>query len=183
MFGPLLEKIAAELDRRCLPYMVVGGQAVLLYGEPRLTRDIDVILGVDRDRLAEVLDAAQAAGFAPLVDPGGFVARTMVLPCGDPDSGIRVDFIFSFSPYEAEALRRARDVTVGSTRVRFVGLDDLIILKVVAGRERDLEDVRILLAKHPERDRILIERWLAELGRALDTDYLAIFRGLSDRDR
>ena len=45
MYDRLLEKIALELDSRAIPYRVVGGQAVLLYGEPRLTRDIDVTLG------------------------------------------------------------------------------------------------------------------------------------------
>ena len=42
MFQQLLETIALSLEKRGIPYMVIGGQAVLLYGEPRLTRDIDV---------------------------------------------------------------------------------------------------------------------------------------------
>jgi hypothetical protein len=42
MFQQLLETIALGLEKRGIPYMVIGGQAVLLYGEPRLTRDIDV---------------------------------------------------------------------------------------------------------------------------------------------
>ncbi|GJL55165.1 MAG: hypothetical protein NPIRA02_22970 [Nitrospirales bacterium] len=39
-------KISKTLKRRRIPYMVIGGQAVLVYGEPRLTRDIDVTLKV-----------------------------------------------------------------------------------------------------------------------------------------
>lgn len=183
MFGPLIERIAAELDRRRLPYMVAGGQAVLLYGEPRLTRDIDITLGVDLDRLADVQEAALAAGFTPLVDSEPFVRETMVLPCVDAGSGIRIDFIFSFSPYEAEALLRARCVTVGSTPVRFVSPEDLIILKIVAGRDRDLEDVRILMARNRGLDRPWIERWLGVFGRALDVDYLSVFHGLSGGGR
>ncbi len=35
--------------------MLIGGQAVLLHGEPRLTQDIDVTLGVGLDRLADLL--------------------------------------------------------------------------------------------------------------------------------
>lgn len=179
MFGPLLEKLANELVRRDLPYMVVGGQAVLVYGEPRLTRDIDVTLGVDIDRFAEVKAAALALGLTPLVDSDSFVQDTMVYPCVDGASGIRVDFILSFSPFETEALSRAREVRVGTTPVRFVSLEDLIILKLVAGRERDLEDIRTLMAKNRDIDRDWIERWLGELGQALDADLRAVFRALS----
>ncbi|MDF1536455.1 MAG: hypothetical protein P1S46_08155 [bacterium] len=45
MFQELIASIAASLNVRKIPYMIIGGQAVLLYGEPRLTRDIDVTLG------------------------------------------------------------------------------------------------------------------------------------------
>ena len=41
MFEKILSQIGASLSSHNLPYMVVGGQAVLLYGEPRLTRDIE----------------------------------------------------------------------------------------------------------------------------------------------
>lgn len=41
MFKELLARLADLLDQKGIPYMIIGGQAVLLYGEPRLTRDID----------------------------------------------------------------------------------------------------------------------------------------------
>jgi len=41
MFEQLLSRIAAELKRAELPYMIIGGQAVLLHGQPRMTKDID----------------------------------------------------------------------------------------------------------------------------------------------
>jgi hypothetical protein len=46
MFQKLLKKIANELNTCNIPYMVIGGQAVLIYGEPRLTKDIDITLGI-----------------------------------------------------------------------------------------------------------------------------------------
>jgi uncharacterized NAD-dependent epimerase/dehydratase family protein len=51
VFQRLLKKIAASLDKNRIPYMVIGGQAVLLYGEPRLTKDVDIILGVGPDTI------------------------------------------------------------------------------------------------------------------------------------
>ena len=49
MFRRLLSNIGCALDRHEIPYMIIGGQALLLYGEPRLTKDIDVTLGVEHD--------------------------------------------------------------------------------------------------------------------------------------
>lgn len=54
MFQKLLKKIANELSAHNIPYMVIGGQAVLLYGEPRLTKDIDITLGIGIEGLKEV---------------------------------------------------------------------------------------------------------------------------------
>ena len=51
MIEKLIKKIARHLDKDKIPYMIIGGQAVLLYGTPRLTRDIDITLGIDTDKL------------------------------------------------------------------------------------------------------------------------------------
>lgn len=110
MFEQLLKKIAQALDKGRIPYMIIGGQAVLLYGEPRLTRDIDITLGITLEKLDLVLDLAKGIGLRPLVDPENFTRKTMVLPCQYPKADIRVDFIFSFSPYERQALERVRTV-------------------------------------------------------------------------
>ncbi|MCS7312955.1 MAG: hypothetical protein NZ742_08605 [Acidobacteria bacterium] len=67
MFLELLERIAQVLETADLPYMVIGGQAVLLYGEPRLTQDIDITLGADLDRWAEVRTLVERMNLRPLV--------------------------------------------------------------------------------------------------------------------
>ncbi|MEW6247109.1 MAG: nucleotidyl transferase AbiEii/AbiGii toxin family protein [Nitrospirota bacterium] len=172
MFTRLLERLALALDRARIPYMVIGGQAVLLYGEPRLTKDIDVTLGLDVSHLADLQAVAADLRLKVLVEAETFTRQTMVLPCEDPDSGIRVDFIFSNSPYEAVALKRAKSVAIGDAQVRFAALEDLVIHKVVAGRPRDLEDVARLLRKNPKVDRAEIERRLENFSTALHEPFL-----------
>ena len=54
MFERLIKRIALQLKKASIPYMVIGGQAVLLYGEPRWTRDIDIITGMGADGLDRV---------------------------------------------------------------------------------------------------------------------------------
>ena len=176
MFERLLEQIAAELAGRSIPYLIVGGQAVLVHGEPRLTRDIDVTLGVDVDRLDDLLAIVAHAGWNVLVQtPQDFVQKTMVLPCEDSTSGVRLDFIFSNSAYERQAMARSTTLKVGRTDVRFASAEDLVVHKVVAGRPRDSEDVRTVLLKNPHVDVTYIRHWLGELGAALDESLVARF--------
>jgi len=179
MFEQLLESIAQGLERLGIPYMIIGGQAVLLYGEARLTRDIDITLGTDPGRLREVLDWVQGNGWRVLVEtPAEFVGRTMVLPCLDPATGIRIDLIFSFSFYEQQALKRARRVTMGKAEVCFASLEDLIIHKILAGRPRDLEDVRSVLLKNRTVDRDYVHHGLREFDRSLGEKSLERFEKL-----
>lgn len=179
MFNQLLERIALSLEQRQIPYMVIGGQAVLIYGEPRLTRDIDITLGVGPERLQDLLSLAQSVGWRVLVERAEeFVQRTMVLPLQDPQSGIRVDLIFSFSPYERQAMERVRHVSMGKASVRFASAEDVIVLKIIAGRPRDLEDVRGILVKNRELNCRYIRDWLAEFDRSLQKGCLQAFDDL-----
>jgi hypothetical protein len=176
MFERILELIALELANRSIPYLIVGGQAVLVHGEPRLTRDIDVTLGVDVDRLDDMLAIAAHAGWKLLVqNPRDFAQQTMVLPCEDSASGVRIDFIFSNSSYERNAMSRSTIRKAGTVDVRFASPEDLIIHKVVAGRPRDIEDVRTVVLKNPQLDVAYIRHWLDELGSAMDEPLSARF--------
>ena len=179
MFESLLERIATTLEAEAIPYMVIGGQAVLVHGEPRLTRDIDITLGVDLDRLASVLAVAAALGFTPLVDPEKFTRETLVLPCQDEATAIRVDFIFSYSDYERQAIARACRVRMGKADVRFASVEDLIVHKILAGRPRDLEDVRAVLNKNPATDRTFVRTTLAEFAATLGEPLVDRFDGLA----
>jgi hypothetical protein len=178
MFGLLLEKIALALDDAKIPYMVIGGQAVLLHGEPRLTRDIDITLGIGAEKLDLLLQAVEATDLKTLVDPPAFTTRTNVLPCEDPATGIRLDFIFSFLPYESHAIGHAQTVPMGNALVRFASPEDLIIHKMVAGRPRDLDDTKGVLLKNPDIDTKYIRRWLKEFSSALGRPLLRRFNAV-----
>ncbi|MBN1938515.1 MAG: nucleotidyl transferase AbiEii/AbiGii toxin family protein [Candidatus Aminicenantes bacterium] len=176
MFKALIAKIADEFERRRIPYMIIGGQAVLLYGEPRLTNDIDITLGLGVEEFARISAAVEALDLTVQVkDAESFVKETMVLPVQDAPSGIRVDLVFSFTPYERNAVENAVLVKWGQTTVRFASLEDLVIHKIVAGRARDIEDVRTVLMKNPTFNRDYIRKWLVEFDQALDGGCLRLF--------
>ena len=180
MFEELLARIATTLDEKNIPYMIIGGQAVLLYGEPRLTRDIDVTLGVDVDTLPKVIEVAKSLSLKLLPSKvKDFVKKTMVLPTKDEATGIRVDFIFSFTPYEKKAIKRAREIPVEKTVVRFASPEDVIIHKVFAGRARDLEDIKSILLKNSSLNFSYIRKRLDEFDKSLPKmDLLRKFEGI-----
>jgi hypothetical protein len=163
MFEDLIARIARELKKADLAYMIIGGQAVLLYGTPRMTKDIDIMLGVEVESLESLLPALVAMDLEIIPeDFRSFVGQTSVLPTREEGSGIRVDFIFSFTPYERQAISRSTAVLLSGTNVMFASAEDVIIHKIFAGRPRDLEDVRSILLKNPDLDRAYIRKWLRE---------------------
>ncbi len=177
MFKRLLIKIAQTLDKAGIGYMVIGGQAVLLHGEPRLTKDIDITLGVDATHLPSILTLVDKLKFEILTkNPSDFVKDTMVLPLIDQSSGVRIDFIFSSSEYEKAAIDRAKEVDIDGGMVKFASVEDLIIHKIIAGRSRDIEDFRSIRGKNPDFDRQYIEGWLTRFDNAMDTSYIQVFR-------
>lgn len=177
MFQRLLKKISRESRKASIPYMVIGGQAVLLYGEPRLTRDIDITLGIGVNELGKITKIVSIIGLKILVKNGKeFVERNMVLPTIEKKSGIRVDFIFSFSPYGRQAIERGKDIKLGRTPVRFASLEDVVIHKVIAGRARDIEDVKSILLKNPKYGSHEIAKCLKEFDHSLGENFLKVFR-------
>jgi len=164
MFEQLIRRIAAELRKAEIPYMIIGGQAVLLHGLPRMTKDIDITLGVDTKDLDKVVKSVAAIGLEIIPEHyQAFVERTFVLPARHRESGIRVDFIFSFIPYERQAIERAKPVLLNGEAVMFASAEDVIIHKCFAGRPRDLEDARSIIIKNPDVDQAYVRRWLKEL--------------------
>ncbi len=177
MFQRLLERLAKKLSRSNIPYMVIGGQAVLLYGEPRFTRDIDITLGRNIDAFDTIIKIARALNLTPLVRKEyEFVKKTLVLPLIEKKSGIRIDFIFSFSPYEKEAILRARKVKLGKTVINFASLEDVIIHKIISGRPRDIEDIKTILLKNKKYDIHYIKKWLKVFDTSLAANYWDMFK-------
>ncbi len=180
MFEETLVKVANFLDSLSVPYMVIGGQAVLLYGEPRLTRDIDITLGIDIDKIELILKELSFYNFTALPEnPSEFVKKTYVLPAEDLDLKIRVDFIFTQTPYERQAIGRANKITIKDNIINFVSIEDLLIHKIFAGRPRDIEDARIVYLKNPDIDVRYVEKWLKEFDKTVEgRNFLLEFKKL-----
>jgi len=181
VFEKLLERLGEKLKKLKISYMVIGGQAVLLYGEPRLTKDIDITLGVDVDSLSVVEDMAVTANLKPLVENASvFVNKTYVYPCEDKNSGIRIDFIFSNSLYEKTAIKRARRIKIGKSFIKFASPEDIIIHKIIAGRPVDIKDVENISLKQRKLNRTYIMHWLKKFEIILNKNFTQTFKKIKN---
>ena len=146
-----------------------------------MTKDIDITLGVDAGELPRILGIVNDLGLVVIPsDASEFVRRTMVLPLRDESTGILVDFIFSFSEYERQAIERSRAVRISRVDVHYATLEDILVHKIVAGRPRDMEDVRTLILKNPNGDWGYVRRWLNDFDTALAANYIATFDQVLD---
>jgi len=163
-FSGFIAGLAREFAKRQIPYMLIGGQAVLVHGRPRLTEDIDVTLGMGPAGLSRILELCRDVQLDPLPEkPEEFAQETSVLPTHHGASGIRVDFIFSTTPYEQQAIERAIQIDVDGVPVAFATAEDLIVHKLFAGRPRDLEDaIGIVARQGNELDWDYLENWARE---------------------
>jgi hypothetical protein len=136
-----LTELARILSANKIPYMIIGGMANAVWGEPRATIDIDATIWLGEkeiDRIAPIL----ASYFRPLVhDPSAFILDTNVLPMESKDR-VRVDLIFGRLPYEKEAIERSVEIIIDDVPVRFCTPEDLILHKIISEREKDINDVR-----------------------------------------
>lgn len=147
--GPaeLLSDLSAALDALGAGWYVFGAQAALVWGRPRLTTDVDVTVkcSASTDQLVRALDTS---GFSPRIDATeAFIRTTRVVPLEHRASGLALDLVLAGPGLEDLFLERAVSIDVAGTAVPFISPEDLIVTKVLAGREKDIEDVRGVLSE------------------------------------
>lgn len=174
-----LAKVLASWGR----WYVFGAQAVIAYGVPRLSADVDVTLRLVPDEPERFVRDMKVAGFGLRVEDPEFVRRTRVMPFIHLATAMPLDVVLAGSGLEDEFLERARDVDVGGATVPVIDPEDLIIAKVLAGRPKDLEDAAGLWhVWGPKMDADRIRRLLRLLEEALSqSDLLPAFARLQRR--
>jgi len=164
-------------------WCLFGAQAVTLYGVPRLSADVDVTLSLASDAPQAFAMAMRAAGFEPRVTDPEFIRRTRVMPFVHERSGMPLDVVLAASGLEDEFLARAKPVVVGGITVPVIDVGDLIVAKLLAGRPKDLEDVRALWrVQRKDVDVQRIRHVLRLLEEALSqSDLLRSFDAIAER--
>lgn len=159
-----LEECLQRADRRAI---IVGGLAASLLGRPRLTRDIDALADIADDDLDLIIQSAAATGIEPRIDDArDFAIRARVLPLRHRASQIDIDLVMATLPFEQDAVTSGQSRSLGPIDIRLPRVEDLLIMKAIAHRPRDLADIEGLLLAHPEADLHRARRWIREFAEA-----------------
>ncbi len=167
----LLAYVVRALDERAIPYLIVGSIASMAYGEPRLTRDIDIVVDL-RPEHVECLCAAFPADefYVSLPAARQAVARRHQFNVIHPTSGNKIDFMIARSDaWGREQLARAKLELQPGTVASVAAPEDVILSKLLYYREghsdKHLRDVAAMLqVSGDEIDRSYVARWAKELG-------------------
>jgi len=142
-----------ELARRKVRYLVVGGFAVNLHGAARLSYDLDLMIDLTPDNVAAALDAMAALGFTPrqpvnaadLLSPEkreAWMREKRAVVFSFAGDGFRSVDVFLKNPVDFEdAYRNKVEFPSGGAVIPVAGIKDIISMKRIAGRPRDLEDI------------------------------------------
>ncbi|MBA2319877.1 MAG: hypothetical protein H0V89_01870 [Deltaproteobacteria bacterium] len=146
--GDALRSIATALGSVQAAWYVFGAQAVAVRGAPRSTQDLDVTVRVDRGGRAALMTALGAAGLRPRYPDlaEALLAAGAVIPLVHHATGFEVDLVLAGSGLEDLALSRATIELLDGVSVPVATATDLAVMKTLAGRGKDLDDLRALLA-------------------------------------
>lgn len=147
-FADLLCDLAAALAQLGLPWYVFGAQAALIWGRPRLTTDVDATVRLGPVSVESLVVALASHGFTPRdIATPDFVRRTRVLALQHDRSALALDLVLAGPGLEDVFLERAIAVDVAGTSIPVMCPEDLIVTKILAGRPKDLDDIRGILAE------------------------------------
>jgi hypothetical protein len=168
----VLAELLAAMGEAKLDAALLGGYAVVTWGVPRATFDVDALVEADDERLRAAFAALERRGFAvdevyktgwrdhvrdmPLVKVQVFREERVV--CGD--------LFLVATPLQRSAFARCRTIELPGIAgaVRVVSPADLILFKLLAGRPKDRLDVQNVLAVQGVPDAGYLREWAKRLG-------------------
>ncbi len=168
--NPLIEslkELCLFLEAQGIEYMLIGGLAVGIWAEPRATVDIDFLVAIgldDFDTLKHKLIKSSRFVFMhdkPMVfGKINFLRATM-----KSNTDISVDFLFADDEFKNRALQRKETIKVKDFSVNISSPEDLILLKLLSGREQDrLDAEKIIKIQKENIDMEYMKEWLQRLG-------------------
>lgn len=138
---PDYEDLFKTLNSHKIKFLVVGGQAVIFYTEPRYTKDVDVWVIPEMNK-AEVVYAALKEFGVPLkgISVEDFNNKNLIIQVGV--APVRIDIMLNVEGVNFDkAWKNRKRVLYGRTPINLIGKNDLIKVKKKAARPQDLLDV------------------------------------------
>ena len=153
---------------------VVGGIAASIYGRPRATRDIDIVAIAEAMNWAELVSRGSRFGIWPRqADALDFARTTRVILLEHRPTAVEVDLSIAGIEFENEMIASARFVELGPVAFRLARPEDILIMKCLALRARDIADIEGILEVQEGLDLARVRRVVAEFSEVLEqTDHV-----------
>lgn len=163
-----LRQVDAFLRAHDIPYMVIGGIANAIRGEPRATYDADLKVLVRGITISQFRALAEAQ-FKPYRRPWLGQAESALVISLEVAPDMVVDLLVAVLPYEEQAIQRAEPIEIEGLILPVCTAEDLIIHKAIADRPKDWLDIeKILLRQRDKVDVAYIRNWLRQFAEALE---------------
>ena len=174
-YETLVQRLIRLLKETRVPYMFVGGIAVTYWGIPRTTLDIDLVIALESESIARLATALKTLQFDVRVDDLELIARVgNSFPAHTRLSPHRVDFWIPRTEFERAAFGRRHRVRLYERTAWMESPEDLILMKLLAGREKDWGDIAGVFQRQRQR---LDSRYLHSWAKRLElTEALARLR-------
>ncbi len=170
--APLLAPISALqrlLERAGGRGVILGGVATGFLGKPRFTVDVDAMVLSSINDIPQLLLFAKEQGIESRIENAdSFARKNRVLLLRHNSSRVNIDISLGILPFEKETVERSIIKNIGSLAIRLPTPEDLIIMKAVAHRPKDLQDIQEIANAHPNLDLVRIDKWVNSFADALE---------------
>jgi len=160
-----LKTAVAFLEKHNYSYAIIGGIALSQWGVVRATYDVDIkVLVPDTDytRIRDLLLLSFPTRARKRLPENPLIISVLI-------EDVVVDFLLTIPPYEELIIERSIQRDIRGKQIRICSAEDLIIQKIIAGREKDWDDVKALLIEQKNRlDENYIVDWLKQFAEVLE---------------
>ena len=162
-----------QLSGARIASITIGGVAVAVWGEPRVTRDVDLKILLNRSEADQLLDLLTSQYLILSSDPAENLRKQGLIFVRDA-LGTRLDLLLADTPYDVLAIQRGKHIEVQpGVKIRVCSPEDLIIYKMISTRLRDHEDAKSVIYRQGELlDDEYVVNWLQQFEQALDDSTL-----------
>jgi hypothetical protein len=153
----VFRELSEVLEEVGLAAVLIGGAAVNVYERPRYTKDVDLTVAPDAAKIKALVAALVSRGFTPMREQGAMQpSGPDFVQLARQETADRIDVIAAKTPYQELVIARASNAH--GQWLPVATPEDLIILKLIAGRSNDWRDAEGL-ARHNPIDWPYVEHW------------------------
>jgi hypothetical protein len=162
----ILEIVCEFLNKISIDYVIVGGFAVLFYGNPRTTMDIDYVIQLEDENIPVLVKFLQENSFhADEYDMRAAIKEKSHCTVEDMDTMFRLDIKGVYTEMDERTLRNKRMVELNDIAIWIASPEDTIVNKLVFAREQDIKDaLGILVRQYDYLDIVYLENTAKKIG-------------------